>query len=292
MSFSYTLRESFSGFRRTKLSSLLSIATICISLLLLGVFAAVTINATRLIQTLRSRLEMEAFLQEPISDDDVTALQSRVQAIEGVEKVIFISKDEAARIFRQEFGEDINKVLDFNPLPPSFKITLVEQYRTSEGTAAIYQRLMALQGIESVVYRRTLLELIDKRAKTVNRIMLGLGVAVSFSAIFLVGNTIRLSISAKRNLIQTMELVGATRRFVRRPFLIEGIIQGLFGGAFAAGILKLAFEELAGLVSAEFAPYLRMPSLFYLAIVCAGIILGLIGSTFSALRFVRPSVAQ
>jgi cell division transport system permease protein len=292
MSFSYTVRESLSGFRRTKLSSTLSIATICISLLFLGVFAAITINASRLIQNLRSRLEMEAFLQEPIGEDEVASLLSRVTAIEGVEKVVFVSKDEAAKIFKQEFGEDINKVLDFNPLPPSFKITLQEPYRTSERTAAIYERLMALQGIESVVYRRTLLELIDQRAKSINKIMLGLGIAVSLSAIFLVGNTIRLSISAKKQLLRTMELVGATGGFVRRPFLIEGILQGFLGGIFAATILKIAFEQLAGFASTEFAPYLRMPMIFYLAVAAVGAILGLIGSTFSVLRFVRPSAAQ
>ena len=292
MSISYTIRESLSGFRRTKLSSTLSIATICISLLLLGVFAAISINASRLIQNLRSRLEMEAFLQEPIGEDEIAPLQSRVEAIEGVEKVVYVSKDEAAKIFKQEFGEDINKVLDFNPLPPSFKITLQEPYRTSERTAAIYERLMALQGIESVVYRRTLLELIDQRARSINKVMLGLGIAVSLSAIFLVGNTIRLSSSAKRNLLRTMELVGATGGFIRRPFVLEGSLQGLLGGIIAAAILKIAFEQLAGFASTEFAPYLKMPLLFYVAVAIAGTVLGLIGSIFSVLRFVRPSAAQ
>jgi len=292
MSFAYTLRESVSGFRRAKLSSLLSVATISISLILVGIFAAVTINASRLIDSLRSRLDMEAFLTEPVTDDDVAGLQGRLAGLEGVEKVVFVSKDEAMKIFKQETGDDITRVLDFNPLPPSFKITLKEPYRTSVKTLAIYDRISALQGVDTVTYRRVLLELIDQRAASVNKVMLGLGIAVSLTAIFLVANTIRLAITGKRRLIRTMELVGATRGFIRRPFIIEGVLQGFFGGLAASGLMLLLFEYATRLVSEEFAPYLRMPSLFYMAVVGTGMLLGLAGSLISVIRFVRPAAAE
>jgi cell division transport system permease protein len=291
MSFAYTLRESVSGFRRAMFSSLLSVATITISLILVGIFAAVTINATRLIDTLRSRLDMEAFLTEPVTGDEVTALQSRITGLEGIEKVVFISKDEAMKIFKQETGDDITKVLDFNPLPPSFKIMLKEPYRTSSKTLAIYERITAIQGVDTVTYRRVLLEMIDQRSASVNKVMLGLGIAVSLTAIFLVANTIRLAITAKRRLIRTMELVGATRGFIRRPFIIEGVLQGFFGGLAASGIMLLLFEYAAKLVSEEFAPYLRMPPLFYVSVLGTGMLLGLAGSLISVVRFVRPAAA-
>ena len=131
MSMSYTLRESVAGFRRAKLSSVLSVLTICISLLLLGLFVAVTVNAGRVVDALRARLEMEAFLVEPATDEEIASLIGTVQGLEGVERIVYISKDEAALIFKQEFGEDINQVLDFNPLPPSFKIILREPYRNA-----------------------------------------------------------------------------------------------------------------------------------------------------------------
>ncbi|HMK38865.1 MAG TPA: permease-like cell division protein FtsX [Bacteroidota bacterium] len=292
MSFAYTLRESVSGFRRAKLSSLLSVATISISLILVGIFAAVTINASRLITSLRSRLDMEAFLTEPVSEDDVAGLQGRIAGLDGVEKVVFVSKDEAMKIFKQETGDDITRVLDFNPLPPSFKITLREPYRTSAKTLAIYDRVAALPGVDTVLYRRVLLELIDQRAASVNKVMLGLGIAVSLTAIFLVANTIRLAITGKRRLIRTMELVGATRGFIRRPFIIEGVLQGFIGGLAASGLMLLLFEYATRLVTEEFAPYLRMPTLFYIAVVGTGMLLGLAGSVISVLRFVRPAAAE
>jgi len=292
MSFSYTMRESFSGFRRAMLSSLLSVVTIGISLILVGIFAAVTINAGRLIDTLRSRLDMEAFLTEPVTDDDVAGLQARIAGVDGVEKAVFISKDEAMKIFKQDTGDDITKVLDFNPLPPSFKITLREPFRTSAKTLAIYDRIAAIPGVDTVTYRRVLLELIDKRAASVNKVMLGLGIAVSLTAMFLVANTIRLAITGKRRLIRTMELVGATRGFIRRPFIIEGIIQGLIGGLGAAGLMLLLFEYATRFLSEEFAPYLHMPVLFYAAVVGTGMVLGWAGSMISVVRFVRPAAAE
>ncbi|HTY60298.1 MAG TPA: permease-like cell division protein FtsX [Bacteroidota bacterium] len=292
MSFAYTIRESFSGFRRAKLSSLLSVATISVSLILVGIFAAVTINASRLIDSLRSRLDMEAFLTEPVTDEDVAGLQSRIGGLEGIEKVDFVSKDEALKNFKKETGDDITKVLDFNPLPPSFKITLKEPYRTSAKTLAIYDKIAAIPGVDTVLYRRVLLELIDQRAASINKVMLGLGIAVSLTAIFLVANTIRLAITAKRKLIRTMELVGATRGFIRRPFIIEGVMQGLIGGLGASALMLLLFEYATRLVSEEFAPYLRMPPLFYGSVVGTGMLLGLAGSLISVLRFVRPAAAE
>jgi cell division transport system permease protein len=292
MSLSYTVRESLSGFSRAKLSSILSVFTICISVLLLGLFVAVTVNAGRLVDALRARLEMEAFLVEPVTDEEITALISSVNAVEGVEKVIYISKDEAALIFKQEFGEDINQVLDFNPLPPSFKIILKEPYRNSLRARDVSGTIAAVKGIESVTYRKTLLELIDERAAGINKVMLVLGILVSLSAVFLVSNTIRLAIHAKRKLLRTMELVGATRGFIRLPFLLEGILQGLLGGMTAAALMWFLFEYASRLVSAEFAPYLKMPAAFYAGVLFAGMVLGLAGSLISVLRFVRPSAAR
>jgi cell division transport system permease protein len=292
MSLSYTLRESVSGFRRTKLSSVISVFTICISLLLLGVFVVVTLNASRFIESLRNKIELEAFLQEPISEEEVADLQRTVTSIEGVRKVTFISKEEAAQIFKKEFGEEITSVLDFNPLPPSFKIALKDGYKTLSRVEAISSNLKGLKGVESVVYRRTLLELIDQRTQSIHNIMLALGVVISLSAVFLVSNTIRLAIYARRKIVRTMELVGATSVFIRMPFLLEGMIQGFLGGVLAAGLLYLMLERALRWLSAEFSAYVHMDPLFYVLVVAAGTGLGLLGSIISVTRFIRPAKAS
>jgi cell division transport system permease protein len=289
MSITYTLKESFSGFTRTKLSTTVSIVTICISLLLLGVFAVITINTSRVLDALRSQVEMEVFLQEPLSRAEVENLIATVSRMPGVSDVEHVSKEEAARVFKEQFGEDIQSVLDFNPLPQSLKISLQESYRTASRAEEVYQRLSSTKGVESVIYRKALLEFLDQKTTLAHNITLGLGVLISLSAIFLVSNTIRLAIYAKRRLLRTMELVGATAGFIRTPFLLEGILQGLVGGVFAAGMLYALFEYAIKFFLMEIAQFVHMPPTFYVAVVGSGIALGLIGSIISVSRFITTA---
>jgi len=287
MSLSYAMRESFSGFTRTKLSSAISIITICISLCLLGVFAVLSVNTARFMEALRSTVELEAFLNEPLRAADIDTLGAAIAAVEGVESVTFISKQEAARIFREEWGEDITTLLDFNPLPPSFRIALRPGHKNLQGTQAVTERVEAMAAVDSVVYRKALVEIIDRRTDQINTVTLGLGVLISLSAVLLVSNTIRLAIYAKRRLIRTMELVGATGRFIRLPFLIEGILQGVLGGALASLILYLLLEQLLPSVSGEIPGFLKMPPVFFLLVIATGTALGLLGSVISVVRFIR-----
>ncbi len=287
MSFSYTVQESFSGFTRTKLSATISIITISISLVLLGIFAVITINTARFIELLRAKVEMEVFLQEPVGREKIGQLVNRVLAVEGVDSLLFISKADAAEIFKNEFGEDIKKVLDFNPLPPSFKVFVKPEFRTAAAVEKIYNDLLAIKGIDEVIYRKELLELIDKRTKTVNNVTLGLGILISISAILLVSNTIRLAIYAKRKLIRTMELVGATSMFIRLPFLLEGLIQGVVGGIVAALLLYGVLQYTAKLLTTDFSAYILMPAPFYFVVIASGLLLGLVGAVISVVRFMR-----
>lgn len=287
MSLSYTLKESFSGFTRAKLSTTISVVTIGISLLLLGIFAVITINTSRFIDTLRAKVVLEVFLQEPITRQEIGKLVNRVLAVDGVDSLIVISKDEAAEIFKKEFGEDINRVLDFNPLPPSLKIFLEPSHQTSEGVQRVYNSLAHLRGVDEIVYRKDLLELLDDRTTAINNVTLGLGLLISISAILFVSNTIRLAIYAKRKIIRTMELVGATWMFIRLPFLIEGMIQGLLGGLLAAGMVYALLEFAGRTLAHDFASYLAMPASFYAVVVGAGVLLGLMGAIISIMRFMR-----
>lgn len=289
MSLSYTIKESVSGFTRAKLSTVISIVTICISLVLLGVFAVISINASRFVEMLRAKVELEAFLVEPVGRERIGELVNRVLSVEGVDSLVYVSKEDAAEIFRKEFGEDIKKVLEFNPLPPSFKIYIKPEHRTLAGVDAIYNKLVKIHGIDEITYRRDLLELIDKRTQSVNNITLGLGILISISAILLVSNTIRLAIYAKRKIIRAMELVGATSAFIRLPFLIEGGVQGVVGGLLASGVLYLLLQYTTKYLASDFSSYIHMPRVFFAVVAGAGLVLGLLGAVISILRFMRTS---
>jgi cell division transport system permease protein len=292
MSLAYTLRESLSGFRRAKVSSVISVITISISLILLGLFFIITLQTSKLIDSLRNKVEMEAFVAEPVSKKEIAELRSRIENMEGVEGVQYVSKDDAARIFKEEFGEDITAVLDFNPLPPSFRVSLKPAYLTTERAAGIYAQLTSLPGIESVKYWKELLELLDRRTANVYNLTLGLGIVIGLSAVFLVSNTIRLAIHGKRRLIHTMELVGATSSFIRLPFLLEGIIQGFFGGCIAALMFYFFIRFSSRLLSVEIADFFHMDPVFYLFLLGTGVVLGLVGSVISVIRFIRRAEAH
>jgi cell division transport system permease protein len=288
----YIVREGFSGFKRAKLSMFAAIATICISLLLLGSFSILVLNANSVVESLREKVEMEAFLADYISPIETSIVRDSIASLPGVRDVRYVSKDSAAKIFKEEFGEDIGRVLDFNPLPASVKIYLQDGYRNSKSAAAIYEAVKNIRGVDDVIYRKTLLEMLDTRATTFLWLVFGIGMFITLSSVFLVANTIRLAIYAKRKIIQTMKLIGATKSFVRGPFILEGLVQGFIGGTLGAGILFLVFEYLARWISPELVDFVHVNPIYYGVIVATGCLLGLIGSTISIRRFISESVVH
>jgi len=285
MSISYTLRESFSGFRRTKLSSILAIFTVWIALVLLGLFVILSVNTQRYIQSLRDRVEMDAFLQQDTKPEELAEIQSLIGRFDGVKHVTYISKEDAARIFKEEFGDDIHRVFEGNPLPSSFKVQLKTEYATGVRAKELSKNIGGIAGIDTVVYHETLLEILDTKTATIYKLSLGLGLFVALSAILLVANTIRLAIFAKRHIVRTMDLVGATRMFIKLPFYVEGILQGFLGGLLAGGLLYLLIEYLLKFVSPELCVFVHMPMTFYGGVAAAGVVLGLLGSLLSVGRF-------
>jgi cell division transport system permease protein len=168
---------------------------------------------------------------------------------------------------------------------------LKEGYRTPEKADEIHKKVMEIKGVENITYRKELLEFLDQRARMLYYVGLALGIIFGISAIFLVSNTIRLTIYAKRKSVQTMKLVGASRWFVRAPFLIEGIIQGLIGGIIASAIIYYLLTFATGLISNEIAQFVQVETLFYLVVVIAGMFLGFFGSAISVRRFIGETVA-
>jgi cell division transport system permease protein len=292
MQLRYVLKEGFSGFTRAKLSMFAAIFTICVSLLLVSFFAILFLNANSVVNSLREKVEMEAFLNDQLSNDRITEVKGLVEMLDGVREVHYISKEEAAKIFQQEFGEDIFKILNFNPLPASLKIYLKEGYKTAKHAENIVLQVKSLKGVDDVIYRKQLLEMLDQRAKLFLWIMLGVGIFITVSSIILVANTIRLAIYAKRKIIQTMKLIGATRGFIRMPFLLEGFLQGFIGGLIAAGTIFVLFIYLEQWLTVQFSDLVRVQPYYYGIIVGIGCILGLLGSIISIRRFLSEGVSN
>ncbi len=288
----YLVKEGFSGFKRAKLSMASAIITISISLLLLSSFTILLINANDIVESIREKVEMEAFLQDDLTPEAMAAIKTRIASLPGVRDIRYVSKDEAAAIFKDQFGEDIYSVLNFNPLPPSVKISLKKDYRTLKAAQVVYDSVRAITGVDDVIYRKDLLEMLDKRAVGILWLMLGIGIFVTISSVFLVANTIRLAIYSKRAIIRTMKLIGATRGFIRVPFFIEGLVQGSIGGCASAGVVYVIFEYLGHWVSIQLSDFVHVVPYYYAIIVGVGCLLGVLGSLISIRRFIGESVAN
>lgn len=292
MNFGYILRESISGFRRTKVATVGSMLTIMVAVLLLSLFGLLWFDAARIDAMLRGGIDMEAFLTEPVGDAKRDAVERALLSDSAVAAVEFISKQRAAEIFREEFGEDVGDVLDFNPFPPSYRITLRDDLRSASAAESAASRLGAVDGVDFVTWRKDLLGVIDRQAASLRAVGLAVGILVALSALFLVANTIRLAISARRKSVQAMKLVGASRLFVRAPFILEGVIQGALGAALAGLVLHYLLAWLSTVVSGELAVFVRVEPVTYALVLASGVLLGTAGSLMAVAKFIGDEISS
>jgi cell division transport system permease protein len=290
MSLFYSIKEGFAGIGRAKLPASVTIATGFFSLLLLGLFWTVSFSFYQLIHEVRSRVELEVFLDDRIGDLQANSMTERMKAITGIAETRFISRNEAASRFARDFGADVVGILGMNPLPRSVEVSIQPGYAAPDSIAHIEKQIAALDGGLDIRYNKEYLRGIERNARLFTLITAGVGGVIALATIILNAFTVRLAMYARRDRIKTMRLVGATRWFISAPFLFEGIIQGLVSGGLAALGLWLIFEQ--ALLRYEPAIYqILHPSTYviYPGLVLLGIVLGFFGSTWSVARFLRVS---
>jgi cell division transport system permease protein len=284
LSLLFVLREGFGGLRRSRFSGFVATATVAISLILIGIFLIITVNLGKFVQFLRSRVELEVFLDDSFDEIKIQDLTAEIKRMEGVAHLTFISKEMAIREFQNLFKDkqdDYFETLGYNPLPASFRVKLQDSYRTASGAEVVFKALSSLEDIreEDIVYTREYLVILEKYIKFAIAIDFIVGIIVCLSALLLVSNNIRLIILSKNKIIETMKLVGATNFFIRTPLFIQGIAQGFLGGIISAlflyTLLKLASIEIPGFISVDWRIYPLLANL--------GILLGFAGS-FAAVR--------
>ncbi|NBC85899.1 MAG: ABC transporter permease [Bacteroidetes bacterium] len=286
----YSIREGIANFRRAKFAVFASTSAMSVALVLVGLFALVTFEAQNVSSWLRDRVgEVEVFVDEDASTRQAEALHTRLQTIPAVSTTTFVSREEAQKIFAEEFGEGA-EIYDDGPfLPASVRLQLKTSYIHTDSISQMASQIQSFDHVDDVVFDQALLARVQQNVRLVSLAGLVLGAIVILAAIFLVGNTIRLTIYARRLLIRTMKLVGATDAFVRRPFLVEGVLQGLIAGTVASGIVwglyRLMLRELPDLAISYAFPNAE----WALAggIVVAGVLLGWLGSFFAVRRFIK-----
>ena len=289
MSLSYSIREGVASLRRAKFASAASTSAMAVALVLIGLFMLLSIEANYVSDWLRQRVgELEVFLEDDVSETLALAMHERARNTAGVAETDYISKAEAQAVFRKEFGEGSDLFFDEPFLPASIKVRVNSSYANPDSLNAMVDHFESWARVDEVIFNQPLLVKVQKNLSLIRTMGLWLGALVVLASIFLVGNTIRLTIYARRLLIRTMKLVGATDTFIRRPFIVEGILQGLFASILAC----FALFVLYGLVS-NYLPQVDSTGgsgplfLLVVAVLMTGLFLGWIGSFFAVRRFIR-----
>jgi len=279
----FTFKEGLKGFKRARLATTITISSLAFALFLVGIFMVLSLNVNRWIGDFREKIELEVFLENDLSETEGRQIAQKLQSIEGIKTVKYISKEEAARRFKKEFGRDIYDVLDYNPLPPSCTVAIKKGYQNSTSVRKISAKIEAIPGVGEVLYQKELMALIDRYINLLYIIAAVIGLVLVIISVILLYNTIRLTIFARRDIIEIMQLVGATRTFIRRPFIVEGFVQGLIGGVVAGGLLFAAVK----LARRVFFPHLLHSVEIYAVLVIAGILIGVFSSRLSVSRYLQ-----
>ncbi|MFN3597857.1 MAG: cell division protein FtsX [Rubricoccaceae bacterium] len=294
MSLAYTFREGLAGFRRARLATATSVSALAVALVLIGLFVLIGWQWNRAANELRQRAgEVEVFL-DPLDALQTARLRERLESLPGVDTVRYVSREEAVQVFRETFGEAPDLFEGELFLPASFRVRFRGDYAQADSLEQVARRIESWGRVQEATFDAPLLDVVERNRRVFSGIGLAMGLLVVAAALLLVGNTVRLSIYARRMLIRTMKLVGATNGFIRRPFLIEGLVQGFVAGVVAAVLLWLLYGLLLGsLAEADALPAAASgwpggtPVLALAALVVLGLVLGLLASWVAVRQFIR-----
>ncbi|WP_296701508.1 permease-like cell division protein FtsX [Algoriphagus sp.] len=214
-----------------------------LSLFIVGLFGVILIQAKSLTSMIRENIEVQIFLDKNLEEGEISDIRENLGSRPFILRksdtlgLKYISDEEAAATFIESTGEDFTKFLDDNPLRDSFVITIAEEFQTSEQLDAIVNEIQAIDGVFEVSYMTDLVDSINKNLLKVSLVLGGFILILIITVIMLINNTIRLALFSQRFLIRSMQLVGATRAFIRKPFLTRAWFFGMLAGSIASVIL-------------------------------------------------------
>jgi len=236
---------------KTKLGSYKFISVLfstTLSLFIVGLFGVIVIQAKTLTSIIRENIEIQVFLNTNITEEanknigELLASKPYVLQKEDKKTITYVSRDEAAATFLLDTGEDFTKFLDDNPLRDSYTFSVTEEFQTAEQIEEIVDEMEALEGVFEVTYMNDLVESINRNLLKVSLVLGAFILILIVTVVMLINNTIRLALFSQRFLIRSMQLVGATKGFIRKPFLSRSFGYGALAGAIASALLVALIE--------------------------------------------------
>jgi cell division transport system permease protein len=296
--FFFFLGEAYRALRRNAAPSIAAIVTIAITVLLVGVLVPVLNASGSKTEDVRDQIALKVFMYKDVTPAEIQSLQAEVEAIPHVAQVDYISSADAVKLLEADLEEkDILEALNNrNPLPPSFNVRLddpdnLESVQAALSPADSSGEPQPIDGAIEEVVTAEQTEQIREVTGAVKILLAVIAVLLGVASLFLVGNTIRLSIYARRREVEVMRLVGATNWFIRWPFVIEGLVVGVFGAVIAVGILFLGKVTIVDPLSEKFALVENLNTIAFAPLVAilvgAAMLVAALGSGVTLRRFLQ-----
>ncbi|WP_209401776.1 ABC transporter permease [Pseudozobellia sp. WGM2] len=282
--------KSFEQYQKQKLiSSYFSVAlSIGLVLFLLGILGLLVLNTKKMADHFKEQITISVFLKDEAKESEVDQLQKTLLQTEHTKAAIYVSKEEAAKQHSEEIGEDFQDFLGYNPLKNSIDVQLKADFVTPEQIAEIAENLSAKTYVEEVSYDKPLVGLLSENVKRISFWILVASGIFTFIAFLLINSSIRLSIYSKRFIIKTMQMVGATKGFIRRPFLWTNIKLGMLGAFIAAAVLGIVLFYLdKNFPELELFKEVEILGMLFGAIFLLGVLISLICTFFATQRFLN-----
>lgn len=279
--------------RKVRGSYAISTVSIALVLFLLAGVGYIIWNLSKATDGVKERMTLYVMLSDAEPDEVKEELGYKLRSLEGVKEALFVSKADAAAEMKEFVGGDVEEFLSYNPLPDSYEVRLRASESPKALVAAIESQVSEWKGVDEVVYQRAVVENMDTNLGKFKILLLLFGGALLVVSLVLLRNTIRMSVFAHRTLINTMKLVGASKGFIKRPFLVDSLWQGVVAALLASGLFW-------GMVVAlnEGLPYVMLvSSVEVLATICGGILVGgvlisVLFTNFALNKFIRMNSSK
>lgn len=284
----YLFGSAWKNLTENRLMNLVSVGSIALALMIIGSLLLLQQNTSSLLSRLKSQTSIIVYLTEDVENSQRMNLESKLIAHPAIKDLNYRSKEEALKVMKDRLGENAVQGLRENPFPPSFHISLKPERLSDIGIVA--KEISGWAGIDEVDYGKQHVERLENISQIAQILLGSIGIIICIVSVFVIFNTIQLSVVSREDEIDILKLVGATKRFIGVPFVLGGAIQGLLGCLFGTALLWLIYRIVEGRISAlEFFPlnpaFLTYWRLGMVALV--GLVLGVIGSATAVRRSVR-----
>ena len=274
--------------RRMAGSYIASTISIALVLFMLGIIGLLILNAKKISDYVKENISFSIMIKPDVREIDIIKMQKELDVNPWVKTTEYITADKALENFKKELGENFMEYLDENPLPPSIEVRLHAAYANNDSISAMEKKYRNNPNVMEFVYQKSLVQQVNDNVEKISMVILGFGILLLLIAIALINNTIRLSVYSKRFIIRTMQLVGATNNFIRRPFLWTSLLQGFVAAAICvamiAGLIyfvQVETDDIVNLVDRNI-----MATLFA-GILVSGMLINFVFTFFAVSKYLR-----